>query len=471
MPIRRSLVFFALVLFGVPFAFFSFAATSPEILPAASSAPGTVNITSNSNLSYHIVGAGNVVSVVSAVGKIEADELLQVSFTTSGRVQEIFVKPGDYVEVGHPLIQLENTDLRIAYDRALLNYELAEIEYAELNGPVDADSILLAQASVDAAWGNYRSTLNTASVADIEAAELRVQQAQTALDAAVERRVFGGNFSNEMEVSLADARVGEASFNLEIARLQSQDIRSGNSAVSNAAYLSYLQALAELDRVLAGPTEIQLEQSQVRIDQARAQLERAELALSKSLLVAPTEGYIGDVLVEAGEVVSATVPVVQLVDTVPLSLTVQIDEIDIGQIEPSMEALVEVDALSELRLNAVLKSIALTGVASSGGIVNYSAEVELVDTDPRIKVGMTAEANIIIDSAENVLVVPNAYVRLDRRQNQAFVNVVTEDNVLVERQVSLGLAGQDYSAVLSGLEAGDIIAANLTGNQFSLFGE
>ncbi|MEO0561930.1 MAG: efflux RND transporter periplasmic adaptor subunit, partial [Chloroflexota bacterium] len=191
----------------------------------------------------------------------------------------------------------------------------------------------------------------------------------------------------------------------------------------------------------------------------------------KTELRAPYSGVIGDVFVEPGTLIQPGSAIVQLVDIDPLSVTVQVDEIDIRQIEPGMEVRVEVDALSDTLLDAELEKIALTGQQTAGGIVNYDAEVQLRETDPRVRVGMTAEANVVVAQEEGVLVVPNAFIRLDRRRNEAFVQVVGADNELEERQISLGLRGEDFSEVTDGLVVGDVIAADLSGNQLSIFGD
>ena len=83
---------------------------------------------------------------------------------------------------------------------------------------------------------------------------------------------------------------------------------------------------------------------------------------------------------------------------------------------------------------------------------------------------MTAEASVVVEEHKDVLVVPNQFIRLDRRNDQAFVNVVKEDGTLEEKEISLGLQGQDTSEVVSGLNSGDVIALDLSGGTFSLFG-
>ncbi len=466
MPIRRSIIALAIIAIGVPLLYFGLQANRP-----AGGAPGGRPGGDEQSFEFYEVASGDVFAVVSAVGEIEADETVDISFTTGGRVAEVFVKETDYVLEGDLLMQLEAEDERIAYDEAVLDLEIEEIRLAELEGPVDADEIRIAEANVDAAFGNYQGSFDTASEGEIRAAELAVQQAESRLGTAVDRRKRGGDFDTDEDVALADAQIGEASFNLEVARLQLEDLRTGDFAGANAAFLSFVQAQAELEEVLAGPEPLELEQAQVRVEQAEARLATAEQALSKTQIRAPFDGFVSLVNVEPGTLVTPGQAVVQMVDVDPLSVTVQVDEIDIGQIEPGLSATIEVDALPNLLLDARLAKVALVGTQTEGGIVNYDAEIELEEVDPLVRVGMTAEANIIIDQEISVLRVPNAYLRLDRRTNEAFVSVLNnETQEFEEVPVVLGLRGDSFSEVTGGIQEGDILRVDLSGNQVGLFG-
>ena len=460
MPVRRSLVFIAIVLLAIPF------------LSSLTSYQGAVNGSESKGLEYFVVTRGDVVASISSVGQIKADQEIDLALSNTGRVVEILVDPMDYVLAGDVLLRVQNDDQRIAYQQAVYNLELVEIQLDDLLAPVDGDEVLIAEAQVDAAYANYQSaaSINQGAVGQ---ADLQVQQAQAAYDAAIQRRIYGGDFNTPEDVTLSDAKIGEASFNLEIARHRAEDARQGNWSGANAAYKSYEQALANLEQTLAGPTELEIEQAEVRVEQAQAQLDRTEEALRDTELRAPFDGFITEVFIEPGSLLTPNTPVMRLVDTDPLSLEVEVDEVDIGQLEPGADAFVEVDALQGVFLSAKLERIDLIGKqAASGGVVNYDALVRLEQSDPRIFVGMTAEANFTIDERSDVLIVPNNYIRLDRRGNQAFVQLLdVATNEFVEQSVSLGLRGETYSEVLSGLAEGDVLRADLTGNQFSLFGE
>ncbi|MEO1646872.1 MAG: HlyD family efflux transporter periplasmic adaptor subunit, partial [Chloroflexota bacterium] len=161
--------------------------------------------------------------------------------------------------------------------------------------------------------------------------------------------------------------------------------------------------------------------------------------------------------------------VIELMDVSSLGLTVQVDEIDIGLVEVGQAVRVTLDALPDVAIPATVTAIAPLGTPS-GGIVSYDVDIALDGSDPRVRVGMTAEATVIINEIENVLAVPNIYVRRDRNTGETFVNVLRDDNTLEEVAITIGIQGRDTSEVLSGLDDGDLVALDLSGNTLDLFG-
>jgi multidrug efflux pump subunit AcrA (membrane-fusion protein) len=90
--------------------------------------------------------------------------------------------------------------------------------------------------------------------------------------------------------------------------------------------------------------------------------------------------------------------------------------------------------------------------------------VRLDDADPHVRMGMTAEATAVVESRQNVLVIPNQYIRLDRVLDKAYVSVPEPDGTLREIEVTLGLQGQDTSEIVAGLREGNVIAVRLGGD-------
>lgn len=458
MSVRRSLVVLALLTFSLPALVFSLRASRAESESA------------NRNLQLYTVQRGDLEVAISLIGTVEADEVVHPGFMAAGRVAEVAVSPGDQVSAGDILARLSNDAERIAYERALLGLQTAELELQDTLSPVDEADIRIAEANVNSAWGAYTSVQNAATEEDIQAAELRYQQASDALAAAQNARSIAGNARSPRDYTVLEAQIGEASFNAEIARLQLEALRNGDPGALNAAYARVVQAQRELDQLLAGPTQAEIDRINVGVEQAQAQLDAAQTAYNRTVLTAPLDGIVSAVNVEVGALVTPGLPVVELTDISPLHLTVQVDEIDIRQVREGMPARAQFDALRAVELPATVDDIALVG-RNDEGIVSYDARLTLDENDPNIRVGMTAEASVVVEERRNVLVVPNLYVRLDRQADRAFVNVVRADGTLDEDvEITLGLRGQDSSEVLSGLSEGDVLAVDLTGDRIPLFG-
>jgi HlyD family secretion protein len=229
------------------------------------------------------------------------------------------------------------------------------------------------------------------------------------------------------------------------------------------------QSQRELERLQAGPTQAEIDRAETTIEQRQVELASAQRALERTILTAPFDGYMSAVSTEPGALALPGVAILEMTDTDPLRLTVQVDEVDIRQVREGMRATVRLDALTGVELDATLERIDLVGT-NNAGIVSYDVLVRLDEADARVRVGMTAEASVVVESRSDVLAVPNQYIRLDRGRGQAFVNLLNADGTLEEIEVTLGLQGQDSSEVASGLSEGDVVAVDLGSDQIGLFG-
>lgn len=457
MSVRRSLIVLILLMLIVPAVLFSVRAA------------GLRRAQPDTQLQFYTVGVGRVELPVTAVGRVEADSVVRLNFLTPGRVTAIYAQPGDLVAVGDVLAQQTSDNEQFAYDRSLLSLQLAELQKMDLLEPADDGAVRVAEANLSAAWGAYLGIQNAVSATDIQAAELRYQQALKAQEDAVQARAGADADQPEQAYEILDAQVGAASFNVEVARLQLESLRGGNSGALNAAYARVIQSQRELERAQAGPTQGQIDQADIGIRQAEAQVDQAAAALSEKSLVTPLDGLVTAVNVELGSLGTPALPAMEITDLSPLRVTVQVDEVDIRQIREGMAARIEIDALPGVAMTGVIERIALVGT-NNNGIISYDVQIRLDSVDPRVRPGMTAEASVIVEERADVLVVPNEYIRLDRQRGTAFVNIVTAEGGLQEVEVTLGLQGRDTSEIVSGVSAGDVLAVDLGGDRLSFIG-
>jgi HlyD family secretion protein len=139
-------------------------------------------------------------------------------------------------------------------------------------------------------------------------------------------------------------------------------------------------------------------------------------------------------------------------------------------VEVGQPVFIELDALPDRTLTGTVTSIAPNATTDTGGVVSYIVRVDLDPTDAPLLSGMTATVDIVVEQLESVLRIPNWAIRIDRRTGDAFVNIQTPDEGLVEVEIELGLRGDAYSQVIAGLEVGQEVVVSLDREDVSFFG-
>jgi HlyD family secretion protein len=175
------------------------------------------------------------------------------------------------------------------------------------------------------------------------------------------------------------------------------------------------------------------------------------------MIEAPFAGTVTVLSAQKGDIVQVGSQALQLDDLSTLFLDVQISEIDIPLVQVDQGAELVFDAYFETTLNGEVTQIAPVG-QNVQGVVEYTVRINLLDADERIKPGMTAAVNIVVDRKEDVFVVPNdAIVSID---GQEYV-FVKRDGGFESVEVELGSYSDFYSEVLEAdIELGEPIALN-----------
>lgn len=138
-------------------------------------------------------------------------------------------------------------------------------------------------------------------------------------------------------------------------------------------------------------------------------------------------------------------------DVNSFQVVVPFEESDAARLQPNQRVEVTFDAIPDLTRAGTVLAVAPSGTAISG-VTNYYVTVALTETDPRLRDRQTAEANVLTESVDNVLTVPNAAVV--RQGGKTFVNVPGPDGQPLQVPFEPGLMGDDRTEVKSGLNEG-----------------
>ncbi len=471
----------------------------------SASATASGQIVAQREAALSLTASGMVAEVAVAVGdQVGAGEVLlrletaelQRAFTSAEQGLIIQQANLESLLAAAPVEELAAAEAAVASASATL---------ADLLAGPDADEIAAAEADVRAANAEIASAsagLNSATAAgnteEIRGAEIALELAQQAATTAAEQHstilVTDNDFISaetlaEMELSArlnamqanadlaaaqeaydnllngdvnavagAQANVSLAAANRDAAQAQLDLLLQGPSEVEIAeAAAQVAQAEATLDALLRGPSEAQREQTEIAVAQAQIALDRARLNLAQATLTAPFAGTVTAVHVSTGELASGVL--VEMVAGDSLEVVLNLDEVDIGTVVVGQTAVLTLEAWPNSEISGEVRTIAPKATDNSSGLVTYDVHLTLAETDLPVLTGMTANANLVTANRENVLLVPNAAIEVDRANGQYNVNRVQRDaagNITTETvPVTIGLRDDQFTEIVAGLNEGD----------------
>lgn len=430
------------------------------------------------------VARGTIASTVSATGNIEPEAQISLSFRTTGRIDKILVSVGQTVEAGQTLATLETTDLTLALAQAKISQEISEAQLAKLEKPPTVEDIAAAQAGVVVAQTNvaaaeaalasaqasYRqllvgtsATQQTVNLAQVRQAEANLKRAQQAYNE-VKNQPNIGMLPQSVELE-------QMTVALEVARAQAALTEEGPDQAQVAAALnqiaqsqaglrqaqsSVVTAQNNLRTLLDGADEEDLRIARAQVRQAELNALQAQSGMSNAELVAPAKGIISQVNIRQGELSGGQLAAMVLTNVDQFHMTVLVDEIDVRQVAVGQLARISVDALPDRDLTGRVTEIA--PVANDvAGVIAYEVTIVPDASDAPLRAGMSATAIITTAQVDNVVLLPNRYIQLDRENNQAFVYKLVNDAPVLQ-EVELGLRNERESQILAGLTDGDSVA-------------
>jgi multidrug resistance efflux pump len=413
----------------------------------------------------------DTISVDTGVGWVSAEGMLiplqeaPLSVPISGRVAEIIVAEGDQVSEGEPLLRLESAEQETALRRAQAGLSLAEanlesaqgelaaarsekalaelgVEAAEIQlaylqaGPaasqitVAESGVNLAEAGISAAAGNQALVLEGPQQALILAAEARLRLAQAAEKQARDTlNAASGDENTVLEDQLVSAVANVNAAQAALVALQggaSPSERLAAGSAVTAANARRDEAQAQLDLLLSGAGEEELEIARVSVRQAKARLARAEQAvvqaelavaqaqagieqakaavvvdqimLDQLTLKAPFDGTVSAIAYRPGEVASPGVAAVEVVDFDGwLVETTNLNEQDVVALAVGFPAEIRLDALPGETLDGTVTKISPASTVVAGD-VRYTVTIRLDDPgDLPLRWGMTALVDIEVN--------------------------------------------------------------------------
>ena len=399
------------------------------------------------------VTRGQVLQTIITPGQLVNYQTIDIPAGITGPVQVVNVRPGEMVREGDELIRLgrrEQLELNVsAAEIALLEARqvLEELyQEVETNKIQVLGEITLYTSQVrDTQYQLDNFTVPT-DQADLEPMEV-VEITRASLDQA--RQAFeqykNQSSSNAIrQERLAAYNLAQSDYNAAIRRLEyvnELEVAQSNLERAQSDYATWL----------SGPKANDIELAQARIKNSEAALEEAIRRLNDLFITAPFDGVLLTVSVQEGEIVSEGDHILQMANPRALEVLVSIIEEDYPLVAVGQLTELFLDAVPDLEITGVVERIVPKRI--EGTLPQYMVYISIDQIPESVVEGMTADAAIILDQRDDVLRLPRALVQASS-DDTATVLVWMGDHA-EERSLTVGLRGDTYIEILSGLRDGE----------------
>lgn len=311
---------------------------------------------------------------------------------------------------------------------------------AEVSGPIKALNVAL---------GDEVKAGDVIAQIDSLNQENAVKSAQAALDSVTAQK-------SQQEATTAQAKVA----------LQRAEKLSPQKLISDADYQA-----AELAVTTA---EAQQQVLAAQIQQAELTVESANLNLSRTQITSPIDGTVVSVAVEVGQTVNASSSsptIVKIANLDNMVVKAEISEADVPKVEAGQQVYFTILGDPDTRIDATLsgiepapESISSDTTTSSSSAVYYNGLFSVPNPDHRLRISMTAQVTIVLDSVTNVLTLPASALGSKTPDGGYEVSVWdAASKTTTPRRVEVGLNNNVTAEIKSGLDEGDRVVTSQSG--------
>ena len=350
-------------------------------------------------------------STVTASGEIRPIQFINLTSEVAGRIEEIYVKEGDMVTKGQPLVRLDPTQLQSSQDAQLAASQAA------------LNDVQNARTQIIAAENNVAQAQQGLTVSEAGVAQARQQLINTQIDLTTAQRelkrtteLIESGVASRSEYDAAKDRYDSA-----FARHEAQKIAVQESiARANQQRVSVRDAKRAVESA-----RISVRSSESRATQQQAILRGQTSQRDKATQLAPLNGVIADIPSKVGTFAVASLsstPLLTIADMSTVNVEVKVDETEISNVEVGQLAKIKVDAFTDKELVGTVTQktpLAVGKSATQGGLSNtinvqeakeFRVIIQLKDTPDEIRnglrPGMSATATITTKVKNKVIAVP-----------------------------------------------------------------
>ncbi len=211
------------------------------------------------------------------------------------------------------------------------------------------------------------------------------------------------------------ANFASAEASLEKAQMTLENLKKKNDRYAEL-FTQELVSYQEMETIETQYFNAQadLKSSEAKLSQAQSLLEASQVDLTYTVIKSPVDGVVIDRRVNVGQTVAASMQAPVLFRSAQhlsqMQVECSIDEADIGLVREGQDVQFSVDAYPDENFIGKVSQVRYSPIITQN-VVTYTTIVGVGNPNLKLLPGMTATVSIIIEQAENVLLIPNAALR------------------------------------------------------------
>lgn len=392
-------------------------------------------------------GYGTIDRQTEFVGRVEAAESIKVYATSQAKVLQTYVAPGEYVEKGTLLFELDTENLQTMAETARLQYEAA------LSG---ADTTIIQSKNAYDSAGSMYSTLkdNRDAIEDArDAAKAGLEKAKKALEEAKaaaenpdipEDQKPTAEMIEALEKTVQEAEAGYTQ--AQNAYIQNYDkldeqVDSARKSLITARD-TYKNTKGDEEEGITGTVQTQ-------VDLAKISYDNAVKALNEAKVYAPVSGIVSAKNVSVSDMAAPGAPA-YVIDQEGAAPMISFNLSEDGANALSVGSPVTV-VYNGKEFEAQITELSNAANPQTG---LYAAKAQTSEPLGTSRSGGVVKVKASTAKAEDALLLPLDMLEYD--ENQPFVYVY-RDGTAVRVDVTTGISSADEVVILSGLTAEDQI--------------
>lgn len=429
---------------------------------------------------------------ISATGNVKPSQNVDLAFETSGKINSVEAKVGEYVSAGQILASLDITELNAQLDKAqadlasqranlnkantdLANYytDIIDTINSAYTSANDAVRIKIDSLFSDDETNNPKLSFDTSASQDKTSTEYQRVLIKTKLNNWLSQ-ISGTKTDSSrglLEQTLADSRSNLNAIYDFLNLLMGVTINSQSLSVStlNTYKTNINDARSEIDSAISKVNSLVKNISsqkasilslEASVKSYEAGLNNINAQISKTVMRSPISGVVTKQEAKTGEIVSPNSVITSIISSGSYEVDSNIPEVDIARVKVGDSSRITLDAYgNDIIFDATVISID-PGETIIEGVSTYLTKLHFVKYDSRIKPGMTANIDVVSAKHENVLSIPQRAIQKKTEGESVLLYKGTIKNVssTEERKITTGLRGVDgYTEILSGLAEGQEI--------------